>query len=217
VALFGIPNLLSLIYEDVFDLDAAQRGLVTAAVEPLQIVGILLSMPLVARLAASTPQFLSRFVAVVGVVDGILLACLAYAPNVGVAVALNGIVSTSIGTLAPAFFAMLSLVSPPHVRSAAFTTLSIFAVPGIALFLPAIGALSDAVGVQSSMLLMVPISLAAGLILSTAGRTLADDIAAVQAATVQDVAGDDGGPPTGPAPGVVDAVSPNPPAALGLE
>ena len=213
VALFGVPNLLSLIYEDVFDLDAAQRGLVTAAIEPLQLIGILLSMPLVARLSAASPRFLSRFVAVVGVVDGILLVCLAYAPNVAVAVALNGIVSTSIGTLAPAFFAMLSLVAPPHVRSAAFTTLSIFAVPGIALFLPVIGALSDEVGVQASMLLMVPISLAAGTILSTAGRTLGDDIAAVQAAVARGmVPGDDTSPP-GPA----DALPPNPPAALGLE
>jgi branched-chain amino acid transport system ATP-binding protein len=212
VALFGIPNLLSLIYEDVFDLDAAQRGIVTAAIEPLQVAGILLSMPLVARLAASTPQFLSRFVAVVGVVDGLLLVCLAYAPNVAVAVAVNAIVSASIGTLAPAFFAMLSLVSPPHVRSAAFTTLSIFAVPGIAVFLPVIGALSDAVGVQASMLMMVPISLAAGGILSTAGRTLGDDIAAVQAAAATDV---HSGP--GPDDDPVDRVPPSPPAALGLE
>lgn len=181
VALFGVPNLLSLIYEEVFHLNAAERGFVTAGIEPLQVVGILLALPVVSRVAQARPEFLLRFVAVVGVVDGVLLVALAYAPNVAVAVAIHALVAGSIGMLAPAFFSMLSLVAPPHVRSAAFTTLSVFALPGIALFLPLIGRLSDAVGVQASMLTMVPLSLAAGAILSTAGRTFGPDVARVQA------------------------------------
>ncbi|HEX2574707.1 MAG TPA: MFS transporter, partial [Aquihabitans sp.] len=52
VALFGVPNLLSLVYEDVFGLDAARRGLVAAGIEPLQIVGVFVAMPVVARIAA---------------------------------------------------------------------------------------------------------------------------------------------------------------------
>jgi len=188
VALFGVPNLLSLVYEDVFGLDAAQRGLITAGVEPLQIIGVVASLPIVARIAESRPEFLLRFVAVVGVVDGALLVVLAYAPNVATAVAVHALLAGSIGTLAPAFFSMLSLIAPPHVRSAAFSTLSVFAVPGIALFLPFIGALSDSVGVQASMLTMVPVSLAAGGILSTAGRTIVDDIARVRADALAAVA-----------------------------
>ena len=34
IALFGIPSLLSLVYEDVFRLSSAQRGLVASGVEP---------------------------------------------------------------------------------------------------------------------------------------------------------------------------------------
>ena len=184
IALFGIPNLLSLVYEDVFGLNAAARGIITAGIEPLQIVGVIVSLPWVSRIAATRPSFLLRFVAYVGVVDGLLLVGLAYAPNVATAVAVHALLAASIGTLAPAFYAMLSLVAPPRVRSAAFSTMSVFAIPGIAVFLPLIGTVSDAYGIQASMLVMVPVSLAAGFILASAGRTLEADIHAVRAESV---------------------------------
>ena len=188
VALFGVPNLLSLVYEDVFGLNAAARGIITAAVEPLQIAGVLVSLPYVSKVAATRPQFLLRFVAVVGVFDGLLLVVLAYAPNVATAVAMHALLAGTIGTLAPAFYAMLSLVAPPRVRAAAFSTMSVFAIPGIAVFLPLIGAVSDAHGIQASMLLMVPVALAAGFILSTAGRTIEADIEAVRTESLERVA-----------------------------
>ena len=195
IALFGIPNLLSLVYEDVFGLNAAVRGIITAGIEPLQILGIVVSLPWVSRIASTRPSFLVRFVTYVGVVDGCLIVALAYAPNVGLAVAIHAVLAASIGCLAPAFFAMLSLVAPPRVRAAAFSTMSVFAVPGIALLLPVIGALSDAYGIQVSMLMMVPVSLAAGFTLSRAGHTLEADIAAVQAEALARVAA--GSPPAG--------------------
>ena len=181
IALFGVPNLLSLVYEDVFGLNSAGRGIVAAAVEPLQIAGVFLGMPVIARLDMERPEFLIGFVAAVGVVDGILLVGLAYAPHLAVAVGIHAVLAASIGTLAPAFFALVSLVAPPRVRSAAFSTMSVFAIPGIALFLPLIGAVSDAVGIQASMLVMVPVSLAAGFVLASASRFVAHDIATVWA------------------------------------
>jgi branched-chain amino acid transport system ATP-binding protein len=190
IALFGIPNLLSLLYEDVFGLNAAARGIITAGIEPLQILGVIVSLPWVSRIAATRPSFLLRFVAYVGVVDGILLVVLANAPNVAVAVGIHALVAGSIGTLAPAFFAMTSLVAPPRVRAAAFSTMAVFAVPGIAVFLPVIGALSDAYGIQASMLMMVPVSLAAGFILSSARHTLEADIEAVRAESLARVVAD---------------------------
>lgn len=187
IALFGIPNLLSLVYEDVFGLNEAGRGVVAAGVEPLQVAGVFLAMPVVARVAVERPEFLLRFVAVVGVVDGILLAGLAYAPHLAVAVAIHAVLAASIGTLAPAFFALVSLVAPPRVRSAAFSTISVFAIPGIALFLPLIGAVSDAVGIQASMLVMVPVSLAAGFILASGSRFVVADIGAVRSESLSRV------------------------------
>jgi hypothetical protein len=184
IALFGIPNLLSLVYEDVFGLNEAARGVVAAGIEPLQIAGVFFGMPLVARIAIERPEFLLRFVAVVGVVDGLLLVVLAYAPHVAIAIGVHALLAASIGTLAPAFFAVVSLVAPPRVRSAAFSTMSVFAIPGIALFLPLIGAL----GIQASMVVMVPVSLAAGFILASAYRFVGHDIAAVRIESLERVA-----------------------------
>jgi branched-chain amino acid transport system ATP-binding protein len=188
IALFGVPNLLSLLYEDVFGLNAAARGAIAAGVEPLQIVGVVVALPYVARVAATRARFLLRFVAVVGVVDAALLVGLAYSPNVATAVAMHALLAATIGTVAPAFFAMLSLVAPPRVRAAAFSTMSVFAIPGIAIFLPLIGTVSDALGIQASMVVMVPVSLAAGFILASAGRTIEADIDAVRAESLARVA-----------------------------
>lgn len=88
--------------------------------------------------------------------------------------------AASIGTLAPAFFALLSLIARPRARSAAFTTTSLFAIPGVALVLPVIGATSDAVGIQASVLFLVPIAVASGLIFASASRFVRDDINAIR-------------------------------------
>ena len=56
-----------------------------------------------------------------------------------------------------------------------------FAIPGIAVVLPLIGKVSDALGIQASMLTLVPLLMAAGFILQSAGPFVAEDMAAVQA------------------------------------
>ena len=173
----------------MFGLNAAARGIVTAAVEPLQIFGVFFAIPRVSRIAIERPEFLVKFVAVIGVVDGVLVTLLAYAPHLALAVVLHALLAASIGTLAPAFYALLSLLAPPRVRSAAFSTVSVFAIPGIALFLPLIGTVSDAVGIQASMLVMVPVSLAAGFIIASAHRFVRHDMATVWAESLARVAG----------------------------
>ena len=178
IALFGIPNLLSLVYEDVFGLDSDARGLIAAGVEPLQVIGVFMAMPRVASIAMRDPGFLLRFVSLVGVADGVILVVLAYAPNVGVAVAMHALLAASIGTLAPAFFALISIVAPPRVRSASFSTISVFAIPGIAVFLPLIGVVSDRLSIQASMVALVPITVIAGFILRSAAPFVVDDMAA---------------------------------------
>lgn len=127
------------------------------------------------------PGFLLRFVAIVGVVDGILLVALAFAPHVAIAIAVHAVLAASIGTLAPAFFALISIVSPPRVRSAAFSTISVFAIPGIAVLLPIIGRVSDTLGVQAGIVVMVPIAVVAGFVLSSASKFVLQDIAAAHA------------------------------------
>ena len=184
IAIFAVPNLLALVYEDVFQLNSLQRGAISAGIEPLQIAGVFVAMPRVARVAMTDPGFLLRFVSIVGVADAIFLVILAYAPSLPVAIGMHALLAASIGTLAPAFFALLSLVAPPRVRAAAFSTIAVFAVPGIAVFLPLIGIVSDAYGIQASMFVLVPVALTAGFILSTAANLVLPDIAASHAEAV---------------------------------
>ena len=61
----------------------------------------------------------------------------------------------------------------------------------IAVFLPLIGAVSDSLGIQASMIVLVPVSLAAGLVLASAHRFVDDDIAAVRAESLARVAAAD--------------------------
>ena len=190
IALFGVQNLLSLVYEDVFGLNSAARGSIAAGIEPLQVAGVFIAMPWVSKIAMRDPGFLLRFVAIVGVVDGILLVALAFAPHVAIAIGVHAVLAASIGTLAPAFFALISIVSPPRVRSAAFSTISVFAIPGIAVLLPVIGKVSDTVGVQAGIVVMVPIAVIAGFVLSTASKFVLPDIAAAHATPVATTSGD---------------------------
>ena len=190
VALFGVPTILSLIYEDVFNLDPRARGWIAAGVEPLQIVGVLAIMPWLSRRSAREPGFLLRFVGVIGVIDALLLVVLANAPNLPVAIAVHALLAASIGVLAPAFFSLLSFVIPPRVRSAGFSTIAVFAVPGIVIFLPLIGAVSDRFGLQASTLVLVPVAIAAGTILASARRLVLPDVEQARAEALARLAPD---------------------------
>ena len=58
--------------------------------------------------------------------------------------------------------------------------MSVFAIPGVALVLPVLGAVSDAYGIQASVLVLIPVSIAAGLVLAPAARFVAADIDSVR-------------------------------------
>jgi hypothetical protein len=184
VALFGVASLLSLVYEEVFHVDSAGRGLIAAGAEPLQVIGVFAAIPRIAKIAMSDPGFLLRFVAIVGVLDGFVLVALAYSPYLWLAVLMNFILAASIGTLAPAFFALISIVAPPRVRAASFSTISVFGIPGIAIFLPLIGVVSDRISIQASMVVLVPIAVTAGFILRSAAPFVMEDILTANAPAV---------------------------------
>jgi hypothetical protein len=179
IALVGTTALLSIVYRDVFGLRAGQRGLVAAAIDPLQNIGVFVASPRVAKMTTRDPGFLLRFVAIVGVFNGLVTVALAYSPNVGTAIVMNALLAGTVGTLAPAFFAMISIVAPSRVRAMTFATITIFGAPGAVIFLPLIGSIADTIGVRQSMLMIVPINMITGFILASASKFVADDIAAV--------------------------------------
>jgi branched-chain amino acid transport system ATP-binding protein len=67
---------------------------------------------------------------------------------------------------------------PPRARALGFSIGSLWILPGL-IVLPLIGAIGDAWGIRWGMGMMAPVYLIGGLILSTAGFVIKDDIAQV--------------------------------------
>ncbi|MEY2451075.1 MAG: hypothetical protein QOD92_649 [Acidimicrobiaceae bacterium] len=178
VALIGFATLASVLYEQLFDLDEQARGFVAAAVEPAQLVGLILGARIATRLMAQGPDKVLRFLSHTAFIVSAALVAFALAPNVYVAVAVNLVITAFIAILAPGIFAALSLAIPPRARSMGFSVASLWVIPGLAV-LPIIGAIGDSFGLRAGMLLMVPVFLIGGLILASTKDTINGDIADV--------------------------------------
>jgi branched-chain amino acid transport system ATP-binding protein len=178
VALIGFSSLASVLYEQLFDLDERARGFVAAAVEPAQLVGLIIGARIATRLMAKGPDQVLRFLSHTAFIVSGALVAFALAPNVYFAVAVNLVITAFVAILAPGIFASLSLAIPPRARSMGFSVASLWVIPGLAV-LPIIGAIGDRFGLRAGMLLMVPIFLIGGLIIATTKDTINGDIADV--------------------------------------
>ena len=181
MAIIGIASLTSLFYEQEFNLDAGQRGLVASATEPAAFVGLLLGIPFATKLMARDPGLVLKFVAVTGAIAATALALYSQTPNLAVAIALNVVVSGVIAVVAPGIFASLSLAIPPKVRSFGYSVSALWVLPGLVI-LPVIGTAADAWGIRTAMLLLTPIIFVGTLIIASAAPMVKDDIQRVWAA-----------------------------------
>ncbi len=178
----GLVTLTSLYYEHVFHLGDAQRGLVAAFAEPAQIIAILLGIPLASRLMLRDPGLGMRLLAVVGTVIAGAWTIFALAPNLGIAIAMNFVVSGLSSLLVPGIFAALSLTIPPKVRSMGFAMSALFIVPGL-LALYIVGGIADTYGIRAGLLIVVPIFLIGAWILSSGSFYVRSDINRVWTST----------------------------------
>jgi len=178
VSLIGFASLASVLYEQLFGLDERARGFVAAAVEPAQLVGLIIGARIATRLMAKGADQVLRFLSHTAFVVSGALVVFALAPNIYVAVAVNLVVTGGIAILAPGIFAALSLAIPSRARSMGFSVASLWVIPGLAV-LPIIGAVGDRFGLRAGMLLMVPIFLIGGLVIATTKDTINGDIADV--------------------------------------
>ena len=179
-SLIGFVALSSVLYEEVFNLDERARGFIAAGVEPVQLVGLIVGARIGMRLVARDPGLVLRFLALVAVVASASAVVFALAPTVWLSVVANAVITASLAVLGPGILAALSLAIPPRARSVGFSVASLWVIPGL-LILPVIGAIGDAWGVRQGMLLMTPVFLIGGLVISTAGRVIGNDITQVWA------------------------------------
>lgn len=175
VAIVGFISLAGLLYEEVYRLDELQRGYLAAVAEPFQFLGLALGARLGTRLFLRGPALIFRLLRGVAFTCSALVACFALAPNIVLTVIANILLSTVLAILLPGLFATLSLAIPARARSVGFSIAAWWAIPGLAM-LPLIGWVSDRFGIRLGMLVMVPILVIGGLIISTGGSVIERDI-----------------------------------------
>jgi len=178
----GLVTLTSLFYQHVFNLDDFQRGIVAALAEPGQIIAILLGIPLASRLMLRDPGGGLRMLAVLGVVIAVAWTAFAFAPNLGIAIAMNFVVSGLSSLLVPGIFAALSLTIPPKVRSMGFAMSALFIVPGL-LALYVVGGIADSYGLRAGLFIVAPIFLIGAWVLASGSFYVRSDINRVWTST----------------------------------
>ncbi|MGO9876170.1 MAG: MFS transporter [Acidimicrobiia bacterium] len=178
----GLVTLTSLFYQHVFHLDDFQRGIVAALAEPGQIIAILLGIPLASRLMLRDPGGGLRMLAGLGVVIAAAWTAFAFAPNLGIAIAMNFVVSGLSSLLVPGIFAALSLTIPPKVRAMGFAMSALFIVPGL-LALYVVGGIADTYGLRAGLFIVAPIFLIGAWVLASGSFFVRSDINRVWTST----------------------------------
>ena len=178
VAIIGFVSLGGLLYEEVYDLDELQRGYLAAIAEPAQFLGLAVGAKLGTRLFLRDPALIFRLLRGVAFTCAALVACFALSPVLPLTVVSHVLLTAVLAILLPGLFATLSLAIPGRARAVGFSIASWWAIPGLAL-LPAIGWVGDRMGIRVGMLVMVPVLLIGGLVVSTGAAVIRRDIADV--------------------------------------
>jgi ABC-type branched-subunit amino acid transport system ATPase component/predicted MFS family arabinose efflux permease len=183
IAIVGLGPLIQLYYEEVFGLNELQRGMIAAAAEPAQIIGLLVGVPIATRLMRRDPGLLIKFVGGLSALSAAALLLLIVANNLWLAVGSQVILAGVRSTMSPGLAAAFSLAIPPRVRSLGFSVGNFFIIP--ALFAgPIIGGFADSWGMRPAMLLLIPILMLGSFIIASAGPFMASDINKVRNSTV---------------------------------
>ena len=174
-AIAGFTSLASLQYQETFHLDAVQRAYLIAPIQLFDLLGLAVGAVIATRLARRDIGLVFRMLAVASMVAAGFAVLFALAPNVPLAFVGNAGIDFSLAIVGPGVLASLSLAIPSRVRSVGFSLGALFVLPGF-LVLPVVGALGDAVGFRYGLLILVPIFIIGGLIVSSAGGLMERDI-----------------------------------------
>ena len=175
VSIIGFVSLASLLYDRVYGYDALQRGVLAALVEPAQLIGLVVGGRMGTRLVMRDPALIFLFLRRVAFFAGACVAVFALAPNIYIAVAANIAVTAVLAIILPGLFAVLAMAIPPRARAVGFAVAAYWAIPGLAV-VPLIGWISDNWGIELGILMMTPIVIIGGLMISTGGAVIARDV-----------------------------------------
>jgi branched-chain amino acid transport system ATP-binding protein len=174
-AIAGFASLASLQYQETFHLDAVQRAYIIAPTEVFDILGLAVGAVVATRLARRDIGLVFRMLAVASVIAAAFAVLFALAPNVPLAFIGNAGIVAALAVVGPGVLASLSIAIPPRVRSVGFSIGALFVLPGLVV-LPVVGAVGDAIGFRYGLLILVPVFIVGGLIVSSAGSLIAGDV-----------------------------------------
>ena len=181
-SLLGFGLLAAQFYEEVFGLNELQRGFASAGGEPFGAIGLMLGIPLAGRLMLQNPGIGLRLVAVIGVVVGVGLWAIAFAPNAYIAIGIGWLIGGFGAVITPSAFAALSLAMPPKARSLGFAMSSVWALPGLG-FIWLAAVIGDTWTIRHGMAFMAPVFFVGAYLISTSGAFVRSDINRVWTAT----------------------------------
>ena len=182
-SLIGFGTLASELYADAYGLDERARGIVAAASEPGQLIGLFIGARIATKLLERDPGLILRFLALVSTITSALSGVFAIVPSLAVAIAANVTIALCLAIVGPGIVASLSLAIPPRARAMGFSIGSLFIIPGL-LILPMIGWIADSWGIRTGMSVMVPVFFIGGLVISTGGNVISADIEQVRRTTL---------------------------------
>jgi branched-chain amino acid transport system ATP-binding protein len=174
-SLVGFGALGALLYERQFGLDQLHRSWIAAGAEPVQLVGLFIGARLATRLIVEDPGKVLRMVAGASFACAGFATVFALAPWLWLAVAANMAIGATLAVIGPGIFSGLSLAIPPRARSMGFSLGAIWVIPGL-IVLPTIGLVSDGIGIRAGMLVMLPVFVIGGLVISSGAGQLQADI-----------------------------------------
>ena len=177
-SIVGLGSLASLQYSETFGLSEVERAMANVPVQLFELLGVFVGAKLTTRAFRKGAPEIFRILAASSVVAALAAVGFALAPNVALAVIAHALVAGSLVIVGPGVMASLSLAIPPRARSMGFSIGAMWVLPGL-LVIPFVGWVGDSWGFRWGLLVLVPVFLVGGLLISSVGSVIDDDISQV--------------------------------------
>ncbi len=170
-------------YENVFHQDAAHRALLFGLAEPGAVIGLIIGTMVLPRRIAADPGKALRTIGWLAVAAAGGAACLALAPDVAVAYVAQLVFAGASAVVIAGVYALLAVALPTRMLTLGFGLSTVWLTFGVFLIgapsgVPTLNSLiTNAFGYRASFWVFVPLFVIGALLLRSASRFVAEDIA----------------------------------------
>ena len=179
----GLVTLMSLYYDQVFNVGPGLRGVLLALPQPFAFAGLIVGGLLANGFLRDRPARVIAYSGVMALVAAVMVVGIALAPDVAVAVGLSCLLNFAITILGPALLSLLSLVLPPRARGLGLSLGAVAVIPGYFFFFIA-SVVGDHLGIRGGMAVLAPVLAVGAVILGSGATSVAADIRAAAAAAL---------------------------------